>query len=216
MDKALLIGIILPKVFDGDVRNHLDELKMLAQTANVETLGEITQKVQNINPAFYIGKGKAQQVIDQAKLLGANVIIFDDELSPAQVKNYHKLAKKIKVIDRSSLILDIFKKHAKTREAKTQVELALCQYLLPRLTRQWTHLERQMGGVGTRAGMGETQIEVDRRLIRDKISKLNGSSSINNKSAEKLFSLLKIISIKRTTSNTLTNWSLLRSPIRIV
>ena len=97
MDKALLIGIILPKVFDGDVRNHLNELKMLAQTANVETLGEITQKVQKINPVFYIGKGKAQQVINQAKLLGANVIIFDDELSPAQIKNYHKLAKKIKV-----------------------------------------------------------------------------------------------------------------------
>jgi len=172
LDRALLIGIILPNVYGDDVKNHLDELKMLAQTANVETLGEITQRVQKINPAYYIGKGKAHQVIDQAKLLGANVIIFDDELSPAQIKNYHKLAKKIKVIDRSSLILDIFKKHAKTREAKTQVELASCQYLLPRLTRQWTHLERQMGGVGTRSGMGETQIEVDRRLIRDKISKL--------------------------------------------
>ena len=172
MDRALLIGIILPNIYKDDVKNHLDELKMLAQTANVDILGVFTQKVQRINSAFYIGKGKAQQVIDQAKLLGANVIIFDDELSPAQIKNYHKLAKKIKVIDRSSLILDIFKKHAKTREAKTQVELAFCQYLLPRLTRQWTHLERQMGGVGTRAGMGETQIEVDRRLIRDKISKL--------------------------------------------
>ena len=145
---------------------------MLAETANVKTLGVITQKLRRINPAFYIGKGKAQQVIEQAKLLNANVVIFDDELSPAQIKNYHKLAKKIKVIDRSALILDIFKKRAKTREAKTQVELALCQYLLPRLTRQWTHLERQMGGVGTRAGMGETQIEIDRRLIRERISKL--------------------------------------------
>ena len=172
MDKALLVGIILPNAYEGDVKNHLDELKMLAETANVDTLGVITQKVQRINPAYYIGKGKAQQVVDQAKLLGANVIIFDDELSPAQIKNFHRLYKKIKVIDRSSLILDIFKKHAKTREAKTQVELALCQYLLPRLTRQWTHLERQMGGLGTRAGMGETQIEIDRRLIRDKISKL--------------------------------------------
>ena len=172
MDKALLVGIILPNVDKVDVNNQLDELKMLAETANVETLGIITQKVHRINPAFYIGKGKAQQVIEQAILLNANVIIFDDELSPAQIKNYHKLAKKIKVIDRSALILDIFKKHAKTREAKTQVELALCQYLLPRLTRQWTHLERQMGGVGTRAGMGETQIEIDRRLIREKISKL--------------------------------------------
>ena len=172
MDKALLVGIILPNIDEVDVNNHLDELEMLAETANVETLGVITQKLHRINPAFYIGKGKAQQVIEQAILLNANVVIFDDELSPAQIKNYHKLAKKIKVIDRSALILDIFKKRAKTREAKTQVDLALCQYLLPRLTRQWTHLERQMGGVGTRAGMGETQIEIDRRLIREKISKL--------------------------------------------
>ena len=172
MDKALLVGTILPNIDEVDVINHLDELEMLAETAKVETLGVVTQKLNRINPAFYIGKGKAQQVIEQAKLLSANVIIFDDELSPAQIKNYHKLAKKIKVIDRSGLILHIFKKHAKTREAKTQVELALCQYLLPRLTRQWTHLERQMGGVGTRAGMGETQIEIDRRLIREKISKL--------------------------------------------
>ena len=172
MDKALLVGIILPNIDEVDVINHIDELEMLAETAKVETLGVVTQKLNRINPAFYIGKGKAQQVIEQAKLLNANVIIFDDELSPAQIKNYHKLAKKIKVIDRSGLILHIFKKHAKTKEAKTQVELALCQYLLPRLTKQWTHLERQMGGVGTRAGMGETQIEIDRRLIREKISKL--------------------------------------------
>lgn len=172
MDKALLVGIILPNIDEVDVNNHLDELEMLAETANVKTLGVITQKLHRINPAFYIGKGKAQQVIEQAKLLDANMVIFDDELSPAQIKNYYKLAKKIKVIDRSALILDIFRKRAKTREAKTQVELALCQYLLPRLTRQWTHLERQMGGVGARAGMGETQIEIDRRLIREKISKL--------------------------------------------
>ena len=171
MDKALLVGIILPnnKI---DIESHLSELRMLAATANVEVLGEITQKLLKINPAFYVGKGKANQVVEQAKILEANIIIFDEELSPAQIKNYHKLTKEIKVIDRSALILDIFKKHAKTREAKTQVELAFCQYLLPRLTRQWTHLERQMGGVGTRAGMGETQIEIDRRLIRDKISKL--------------------------------------------
>ena len=172
MDKALLVGIILPHNNKPDIDNHLSELSMLAKTAGVEVLGEITQKLLKINPAFYIGKGKANQVIGQAKILEVNIIIFDEELSPAQIKNYHKLAKDIKVLDRSALILDIFKKHAKTREAKTQVELAFCQYLLPRLTRQWTHLERQMGGVGTRAGMGETQIEIDRRLIREKISKL--------------------------------------------
>ena len=172
MDKALLVGVTLPNDYKIDIENHLSELSLLAKTAKVEVLGKITQNLSKVNPAFYIGKGKANQVVEQAKILDANLIIFDEELSPAQIKNYHKLAKDIKVIDRSALILEIFKKHAKTREAKTQVELAFCQYLLPRLTRQWTHLERQMGGVGTRAGMGETQIEIDRRLIRDKISKL--------------------------------------------
>ena len=172
MDKALLVGVILPNNYQIDIDNYLSELSLLAQTAEVEVLGKITQNLSKVNPAFYIGKGKANQVVEQAKILDANLIIFDEELSPAQIKNYYKLAKNIKVIDRSALILEIFKKHAKTREAKTQVELALCQYLLPRLTRQWTHLERQMGGVGTRAGMGETQIEIDRRLIREKISKL--------------------------------------------
>ncbi len=172
MDKALLVGVILPNKYQNDIENYLSEISLLAKTAEVEVLGRITQNLSKVNPAFYIGKGKANQVVEQAKILDANLIIFDEELSPAQIKNYHKLAKDIKVIDRSALILDIFKKHAKTREAKTQVELAFCQYLLPRLTRQWTHLERQMGGVGTRAGMGETQIEIDRRLVRDKISKL--------------------------------------------
>ena len=172
MDKAILVGIILPQNNQSDIENHLTELSLLAETAKVEVVGEITQKLSKVNPAFYVGKGKASQIVDQAKVLEVNVIIFDEELSPAQIKNYHKLAKDIKVIDRSALILDIFKKHAKTREAKTQVDLAFCQYLLPRLTRQWTHLERQMGGVGTRAGMGETQIEIDRRLIRNKISNL--------------------------------------------
>ena len=172
MDKAILVGIILPQNNQSDIENHLSELSLLAETAKVEVVGEITQKLSKVNPAFYVGKGKASQIMDQAKVLEVNVIIFDEELSPAQIKNYHKLAKDIKVIDRSALILDIFKKHAKTREAKTQVDLAFCQYLLPRLTRQWTHLERQMGGVGTRAGMGETQIEIDRRLIRNKISNL--------------------------------------------
>ena len=172
MDKALIVGIILPQNNQSDIDNHLSELSLLAETAEIKVVGEVTQKLSKVNPAYYIGKGKASQIIEQAKVLEVTVIIFDEELSPAQIKNYHKLTKNIKVIDRSALILDIFKKHAKTREAKTQVELAFCEYLLPRLTRQWTHLERQMGGLGTRAGMGETQIEIDRRLIRNKISKL--------------------------------------------
>ena len=172
IEKALTVGVILPGVGDSDVKNHLDELDLLADTAGAEVVGRVTQRLSRINPSFFVGKGKAEQIISQAKMLNVDLILFDDELSPAQIKNYHRLADDIKIMDRSGLILDIFQKHAQTREAKTQVELAFCQYLLPRLTRQWTHLERQMGGIGTRAGMGETQIEIDRRLIRDRISTL--------------------------------------------
>ena len=172
MEKAITVGVILPGINESDVQNHLDEMDLLADTAGAEVVGRVTQRLSKINPSFFVGKGKAEQIINQAKMLNVNLILFDNELSPAQIKNYHKLADDIKIIDRSGLILDIFQKHAQTREAKTQVELAFCQYLLPRLTRQWTHLERQMGGIGTRAGMGETQIEIDRRLIRNRISKL--------------------------------------------
>ena len=154
------------------VKEHIQELCLLVKTAGAEVVGVITQKVSKINPATLIGAGKAKQIISQAEGIGAKIIIFDDELSPAQIKNYHKMSKNIKILDRNGLILDIFKKHARTKEAITQVDLAYMEYLLPRLTRQWTHLERQMGGIGTRAGMGETQIEIDRRLIRTRISKL--------------------------------------------
>jgi GTP-binding protein HflX len=154
------------------IKEHLDELELLAQTAGAEVVGRITQRVSKINPATFIGKGKADQIIEQSKELDVKLIIFDDELSPGQIKNYHKISENIKVLDRSGLILDIFQKHARTKEATTQVDLAYLEYLLPRLTRQWTHLERQMGGIGTRAGMGETQIEVDRRLIRTRITRL--------------------------------------------
>ena len=171
-EEAFLIGVIKPGILINNVKEQLDELELLAETAGAKVIAKITQKVSKINPATFIGKGKAKQIIDQAKELGIKIIIFDDELSPAQIKNYHRLSKGIKVIDRSNLILDIFKKHARTKESITQVELAYLQYLLPRLTRQWTHLERQMGGIGTRAGMGETQIEVDRRIIRTRISNL--------------------------------------------
>ena len=171
-EEAFLIGVIKPGILINNVKEQLDELELLAETAGAKVIAKITQKVSKINPATFIGKGKAKQIIDQAKELGIKIIIFDDELSPAQIKNYHRLSKGIKVIDRSNLILDIFKKHARTKESITQVELAYLEYLLPRLTRQWTHLERQMGGIGTRAGMGETQIEVDRRIIRQRISNL--------------------------------------------
>ena len=171
-EKALLVGVIYGKLDQYKVEEHLKELELLAKTAGADVVGKITQKLYRINPSFFIGSGKAKQIIKQAEELGVSLIIFDDELSPAQIKNYSNLVKNIKVIDRSALILDIFSQHAKTKEAKTQVELAQLEYMLPRLTRAWTHLERQMGGIGARAGAGETQIEVDRRLLRNRISKL--------------------------------------------
>ena len=171
-EKALLVGVIRPNLEKDVILDHLNELELLAKTAGAIVVAKITQKVAKINASTFIGLGKAQQVINQAKELRVSIIIFDDELSPAQIKNYHQKSKKIKVIDRSGLILDIFKQNARTKESTTQVELAYLQYLLPRLTRQWTHLERQMGGIGTRAGMGETQIEVDRRIVRTRINKL--------------------------------------------
>ena len=171
-EKTILIGTIKPGETDELIHEHLGELELLAETAGAEVIGKITQRISKINSATFIGKGKSMQIINQAIELNAKLIIFDDELSPAQIKNYHKLSDKIKVLDRSGLILDIFRKHARTKEATTQVDLAYLEYLLPRLTRQWTHLERQMGGIGTRAGMGETQIEVDRRLVRGRITRL--------------------------------------------
>jgi len=171
-ENAFLVGVSHGDQTTEVVKEHLSELKMLAETAGAKVVGQITQKLRKINPQYFIGKGKALQIIEQAKILNVKLIIFDDELNPGQVKNFLRLEKNIKIIDRNGLILDIFRKHAQTREAKTQVELAQLEYILPRLTRQWSHLERQMGGIGTLAGMGESQIEVDRRLIRQRISKL--------------------------------------------
>ena len=171
-EKALMVGVIHGEVDEATAYEHLEELELLAVTAGAEVVGQITQRLNKLNPQFLVGKGKADQIVEQAKELDAQLIIFDDDLSPAQAKNFMNLNDNLKVIDRSAIILDIFRQHAKSREAKTQVELAHLEYLLPRLTRQWTHLERQMGGIGTRAGMGEKQIEIDRRLIRTRISKL--------------------------------------------
>jgi len=171
-EKVILVGTVQSNSDDFQVKEHLKELELLVNTAGGIVSGQVIQRVSKINSATFIGKGKANQLISQSAELGVKILIFDDELTPAQIKNYHKISNKLKVMDRSGLILDIFKKHAKTKEATTQVELAYLEYLLPRLTRQWTHLERQMGGIGTRAGMGETQIEVDRRIIRTKITKL--------------------------------------------
>ncbi len=171
-ERALLVGVLNNEQDSKILNEHLAELKLLAETAGAVVVGQIYQSIKKINSQYFVGKGKALQIIEQAKELKVKLIIFDDELTPSQVKNFLKLAKKIKIIDRNGLILDIFSKHAKTRESKTQVELAHLEYMLPRLSKQWSHLERQMGGIGTRAGMGESQIEIDRRLIRKRISKL--------------------------------------------
>ena len=172
-EKAFLVGVILKGSSRVQIEEQLEELKFLADTAGADIIGKFTQNRSRPDPATFIGKGKAETIINQASELDCNLIIFNDYISPTQIKNLQKIAgETTKVIDRTGLILDIFTKHAKTKEAKTQVQLAQLEYFLPRLTRIWTHLERQMGGIGTRAGAGETQIEIDRRLIRNQIAKL--------------------------------------------
>ncbi len=172
-EKAFLVGVILKGSSRVQIIEQLEELEYLADTAGADIIGKFTQSRNKPDATTFIGKGKAQTIINQAIELECHLIIFNDDISPTQIKNLQKIAgETIKVIDRTGLILDIFTKHAKTKEAKTQVKLAQLEYFLPRLTRIWTHLERQMGGIGTRAGAGETQIEIDRRLIRNQIAKL--------------------------------------------
>jgi len=171
-ETALLIGVAYGQQTITDVEANLDELALLAETAGAKVRGNIIQKRTKIHAALYVGKGKVEEIVSTVAMLKVSLVIFDDELSPAQTKNLQKVIEKARVIDRSSLILDIFVRHASSKESKTQVELAQLQYLLPRLTRAWTHLERQRGATSTRGGMGETQIEVDRRLIRNRISLL--------------------------------------------
>ncbi len=169
-ERAILVGLAGVHADRWETKDYLDELSLLADTAGAEVIHRMIQERSHIDAAYFIGKGKAAQLARLAEELEVDVIIFDDDLSPAQARNLEKLCGR-KVIDRSALILDIFARRAKTREAKTQVELAQLRYLLPRLTRQWTHLSRQVGGIGTR-GPGETQLEVDRRLIRRRITNL--------------------------------------------
>ncbi|MBU0559614.1 MAG: GTPase HflX [Bacteroidota bacterium] len=167
---AILIGVKTSQISGRLVEEHLQELEMLTETAGAETVLKITQDRSRIDPAFFIGKGKAEEVAELVKLNDITLVIFDDDLNPTQLRNLEKLIDR-KILDRSGLILDIFVSHAKTNQAKTQVELAQLQYMLPRLTRAWTHLSKQYGGIGTK-GPGETQIETDRRIIRTRISKL--------------------------------------------
>ncbi len=169
-ERAVLIGVITKDQDEAKSKEYLDELEFLTYTAGGEVVKRFTQKIDIPNPKTFIGTGKMEDVEQFVKSNDIGSVIFDDELSPSQQKNIERLLK-CKIIDRTGLILDIFAQRAKTSYARTQVELAQYQYLLPRLTGLWTHLERQRGGIGMR-GPGETEIETDRRIVRDKIALL--------------------------------------------
>lgn len=169
-ERAVLVGLISNQQNEAKAREYLDELAFLADTAGAVTVKTFLQKLEYPNPRTYVGKGKLEEIRAYIEDNDIGMAIFDDDLSSKQVVNIERELK-VKILDRTSLILDIFAKRARTANAKTQVELAQYQYLLPRLTRMWTHLERQRGGIGMR-GPGETQIETDRRIILSKISLL--------------------------------------------
>ena len=169
-ERTMLVAINLKGVSKHLVDEHISELEELADTAGADTIFKIIQSRNRFDPAYYIGKGKAEELAQLVELNDIELVAFDDDLTSVQVRNLERLFNR-KIIDRSGLILDIFALRAKTKEAKTQVELAQLQYLLPRLTRAWTHLSKQYGGIGTK-GPGETQIETDRRIIRTRISHL--------------------------------------------
>jgi GTPase len=169
-EKTVLVGLEHDGVTRWDLEESLSELRELAATAGANVVDTVTQKLQHPTAPYYIGKGKAEEVAAICTEHGAGSIIFDDELSPAQGRNLESVTSK-KILDRTQLILDIFARRARSREGRLQIELAQLQYLLPRLTRMWTHLSRQTGGIGTR-GPGETQLEVDRRRVQERIARL--------------------------------------------
>jgi GTP-binding protein HflX len=169
-ERAVVVGLVSRSVPKAQAAEYLDELSLLADTAGAVVVHRMMQERTKVDPAFYIGKGKVEQLAQLVEDDNIASVIFDDDLSPAQVRNLETTVNRT-ILDRSGLILDIFASRAKTNEARTQVELAQLQYLLPRLTRAWTHLSKQFGGIGTK-GPGETQIETDRRMIRQRISHL--------------------------------------------
>lgn len=170
-EKVVLVAVRTPDVSENQVKEYLDELAFLVETAGAVTVKRFTQNLSLPDKRTFVGSGKLEEINDYLKVYeDVQTVIFDDELSPSQLKNLENTLKR-RVLDRTNLILDIFASRARTAHAKTQVELAQYQYLLPRLTRMWTHLERQRGGIGMR-GPGEKEIETDRRIIRDKIAKL--------------------------------------------
>jgi len=170
-ERAILVGVVTPSSRRAHVEDYLEELMLLAESAGALVVHQILQERQRIDPSTFIGKGKADEIAWLVEQHDIDIVIFDDDLSPVQIRNLEGIIG-CKILDRSGIILDIFASRARTSEAKAQVELAQLQYMLPRLTRQWTHLSKQFGGIGTK-GPGETQIETDRRAIRAKISHLN-------------------------------------------
>ena len=172
VEKAVFVGIITSNDEESKVMEYLDELEFLAETAGATRDKKFVQRLDRPDNATYIRSGKLQEIADYCEQNDIKYVIFDDELSGTQQRNIEKIIKTSSVIDRTSLILEIFAQRAKTAYAKTQVELAKYNYMLPRLAGMWTHLERQRGGMGTRGGMGETQIEIDRRIVKERISKL--------------------------------------------
>jgi len=176
---AVLVALILNKTQTEETQEHLDELAFLAETAGITTLERFVQRLPSPDNRTFVGKGKLEEIKNFVFAQNVNTIIFDDDLSPSQLRNLEKEfnpakqeGRRVRIYDRSLLILDIFLMRAQTAQARTQVELAMNQYLLPRLTRMWTHLERQRGGTGTRGGAGEKEIETDRRKIKYEISLL--------------------------------------------
>ena len=168
---AVLVAVMNDRQDETQVTEYLDELEFLAETAGVRTLKRFVQRLANPNSRTFVGEGKLAEIAAYVEENEVDFVIFDDELSPSQIRNLDKVFSR-KIYDRTSLILEIFAQRATTAYAKSQVELAQCQYLLPRLTGMWTHLERQRGGTGTRGGAGEREIETDRRIVRDRISRL--------------------------------------------
>lgn len=195
-EKTVLVGLVTQRQNEAKANEYLDELAFLAETAGAEPQKRFIQKLDYPNPRTYVGKGKLEEIRQYVEENEIGLVIFDDDLTTKQVSNIEKDLQ-VKILDRTSLILDIFAKRAQTATARTQVELAQYQYLLPRLTRMWTHLERQRGGIGMR-GPGETQIETDRRIILDKISRLK----------EELKSIDKQKSIQRKNRGKLTRVAL--------
>lgn len=172
VERAVFVGIITSNDEESKVMEYLDELEFLAETAGATRDKKFVQRLDRPDNATYIRSGKLQEIADYCEQNDIRYVIFDDELSGTQQRNIEKIIKTSSVIDRTSLILEIFAQRAKTAYAKTQVELAKYNYMLPRLAGMWTHLERQRGGMSTRGGMGETQIEIDRRIVKERISKL--------------------------------------------